>query len=210
MIAKSVLFAAQVVTWRMPLDLVGTTPDVKLGMQAPEPTKKHVLLHPCLLSITRARPVSPPQINIAKREYNEAKGTVGCPADAQGMGKFVTPPDTPVTGWVGPRPPHPPTPASCRCERAFDSTPTHPHWFFRVRAQGPRATHARLFPRSCVASTSWERAAAAAANGSGAHASSGAGGSSALVAGARSIRRPRRRALLLPHTYEGAEARVMR
>lgn len=89
MIAKSVLFAAQVVTWRMPLDLVGTTPDVKLGMQAPEPTKKQVLLHPCLLSITRARPVSPPQISIAKREYNEGKGRL--PSQHSGFSRLETP-----------------------------------------------------------------------------------------------------------------------
>ena len=59
-----------------------------------------------------------------------------------------------------------------------------------------RALHtlAVALRRSCVASMSWERAATAAAN----------------VMCARSIRRPRRRALLLPHTKGGVEAGAMR
>ena len=118
-------------------------------------------------------------------------------------------------GWVQDPPTHPPPPPAGANARLIAHPPTHPVFFeiFRDGAQGPRAAHARRRPRLCVASTSWERAAAAIANGSGAHAPNGAGSavhSSALVACARSIWRPRRRALLLPRTKRGVEAGAMR
>ena len=116
-------------------------------------------------------------------------------------GNFVTPARTPVMGWVGPRTPtHPP--AFCRCERAIDSTPTHPATldFFvtgSVKARAPHTLAVALFRALRARAGSALRLLPMGAGHT--RQAALAGSSSALVDCAHSIRR----ALLLPHTKRG-------